>query len=194
MLALANSGSDTNDCQFFITTTTYRDGDFQYTIIGKMVAGADMLQTLAAVPVQNNSQGEDSQPVNPPIIDSVTIVPDTEYGLVMLKAGSSATAGEAATLTIKASDGSAVTFTDDAGTSHASMLVSVVTDTPSLGDRPAFLGPQSDVHTTMNTPVTQPIPAVEGDAGVPLIYGAGGASIRPIFNSPLRERARPTAA
>ena len=97
LLALANNGPDntmfpgsrpdTNDCQFFVTSAPYRDGDYQYTIIGKLVAGDDILQAVESVPVQDNGSGEISGTSNPPIIDSVSVVPDTQYGLVMLKAG-----------------------------------------------------------------------------------------------------------
>ena len=34
VLALANSGTDTNSSQFFITTASYRYGDYKYTILG----------------------------------------------------------------------------------------------------------------------------------------------------------------
>jgi cyclophilin family peptidyl-prolyl cis-trans isomerase len=173
------SQPDANDCQFFITTDTYRDGDFQYTIIGKLVAGNDMLQSLNNVPVQvNSSSGEDSQPVNPPIIDTVTVGPDTQYGLVLLKASGTATAGETANVTVAGSDGSVATLTDsDGSTQQASLVVDVTAaDVPSTADRPAFIEPMPDVSTTMNTPITVPIPVGEGDAGVPLSYGAGGAS------------------
>ena len=92
-------GPDTNDSEFFITSDAYREGDFQYTIIGKLVAGDNIRQAIAAVPVN-----ADGSPVHAPIIDSVSIVPDTNYGLVMLKAGTAATAGETGTVTVTASD------------------------------------------------------------------------------------------
>ena len=121
-----------------------------------------MRQAIAAVPVQNNSQGEDSQPINPPIIDSVTIVPDTQYGLMMVKAASGATAGQSGTVSIHASDNSAVTLTATDGTSQTSLSVTTATDTPSTSAHSAFLGLIPDINTTMNQPVTVPIPAIEG--------------------------------
>ena len=77
LLALANGGNDTNDCQFFIMNAAYDSLDFGYTIIGDLVAGDNIRQAIANVPVKNNSQGEDSQPLNPPIIDSVRVVANT---------------------------------------------------------------------------------------------------------------------
>jgi cyclophilin family peptidyl-prolyl cis-trans isomerase len=171
LLALANRGNDTNDCQFFITSNTYRDGDYQYTILGKLVAGDDIRQAIAAVPVNG------SAPLNPPIIDSVTVVPNTKYGLVMLKAGTTATAGETADVTISTNDGSSVTLTDSDGSSvstlHVALPDGMPNDTPSDADRPAFIQQNMpDVYTDANTAVTVPIPAAEGDAGVPLAYVA----------------------
>jgi cyclophilin family peptidyl-prolyl cis-trans isomerase len=180
LLAMANSGTDTNDCQFFITAgkdtsgnfNYFRDGDYQYTIIGKLVAGDTVRQEVAGVSVVDNGSGETSKPVNPPIIDSVSIVTNTEYGLVLLKPTSAATANETATVQVTASDGSTVTVTADGETPGPSLSVTTATDTPSTKDRPAFLGAIANVTTTMNTPVTISVPAVEGDAGVPLSYQA----------------------
>ncbi len=182
LLALANNGPydtdfpgsrpDTNDCQFFITSGAYRDGDFQYTIIGKLVAGDDIRQAIESVPVEDNGQGEISQPVKPPIIDSVTIVPDTQYGLLMLKAGSAATANETASVSVAASDQSSVTLTAADGSSQSQLSVVLAQDTPSLNDRPAFIQNVPDVYTSVNTPVTVSIPVAEGDAGVAIGYGA----------------------
>ena len=182
LLALANNGPDntmfpgsrpdTNDCQFFVTSAPYRDGDYQYTIIGKLVAGDDILQAVESVPVQDNGSGEISEPVNPPIIDSVSVVPDTQYGLVMLKAGSAATTGETASVSVTASDASPVTLTAADGSSQAAINVVLAQDTPSLNDRPAFIENVPDVYTSVNTPVTVSVPVAEGDAGVALSYGA----------------------
>ncbi len=177
LLALANSGPDSNDCQFFVTAAPYRDGDYQYTIVGKLVAGDDIRQAIANVPVEESNWGEMSQPINAPIIDSVTVVPDTEYGLVMLKAGPAATAGEDATVSVVASDNSTVTMTDADGIAgQPSLDVSLATDAPSTGDRPAFVNNVPDVYTTMNQPVSFTIPVEEGDAGVQLTYGAAVVS------------------
>jgi cyclophilin family peptidyl-prolyl cis-trans isomerase len=182
LLALANNGPydpmfpgsrpDTNDCQFFVTSAPYRDGDFQYTIIGKLVADDGILQAVENVPVQDNGSGEISKPVNPPIIDSVSVVPDTQYGLVMLKAGSAATAGETASVSVTASDASPVTLTAADGSSQSAINVVLAQDTPSLNDRPAFIENVPDVYTSVNTPVTVSVPVAEGDAGVGLSYGA----------------------
>ena len=172
LLAMANSGSDTNDCQFFVTADTFRSGDYTYTILGKLVAGDDIRQAIANVPVEDNGNGEVSKPLHPPIIDSIRVVTDTHYGLVMLKPGAGAAVDETATVTVTASDNSSVTLTASDGTSQPSLDTTLVADTPSTGDHPAFITPVPDVHTTMNTPVTFAIPVTVGDPGVPLAYAS----------------------
>ena len=44
MLAMANSGPDTNGSQFFVTVEPYRAGDFRYTIFGLLTSGSDHSQ------------------------------------------------------------------------------------------------------------------------------------------------------
>jgi cyclophilin family peptidyl-prolyl cis-trans isomerase len=178
LLAMANSGNDTNDCQFFITADTYRSGDYQYTIIGKLVAGDDIRQAIAAVPVQDNGNGETSEPVNAPIIDSITIGTSYEYGLIMLKATSGATVDATTNISVATNDNSVATLTDSDGVADQSVLaVTVTTDTPSTSDRPAFVEQtMPDVYTTVNTAVTFAIETGQGDAGVALAYGAAVGS------------------
>lgn len=172
LLALANHGPDTNDCQFFITSNEFRGGDYQYTIIGKLVVGDNIRQAIASVPVYQ--YGEKSTPVNPPIIDSITIdTSDNHYGLVLIKGGEGATAGEKAGISVTTNDSSIVTVIAPDGTSGSSLSIITATDTPSPYDRPAFIDQfMADVHTTMNTPVTFPLQVVQGDAGVALAYVA----------------------
>jgi cyclophilin family peptidyl-prolyl cis-trans isomerase len=177
LLALANSGPDTNDCQFFITAdaTGARNLDYGYTIIGKLVAGDDMRQAIAAVDVESNGANppETSKPVNPPIIDSISIVANTEYGLAMLKSADGAAADDTANIGIATSDGSTATLTDSDGTAGLSSLEAVVADdTPSTADRPAFIDTVPDVYTNQNRAVTFAIPVTQGDPGVSLTYYA----------------------
>ncbi|MCE5267958.1 MAG: peptidylprolyl isomerase [Planctomycetaceae bacterium] len=173
LLALANSGADSNDCQFFVMNAPYRSLDYGYTIIGKLVAGDDLRQAIAGVAVEDNGSGELSTPTDPPIIDSVSIVSNVQYGLMMLKSSSGAAAGLTATVSVTASDGSSVAITAADGTSESSLQTVFATDTPSTGDRPAFITAISDVYTVMNEAVTFKIPVVAGDASVSLYYSYG---------------------
>ncbi len=45
-LSMANSGSNTNGCQFFITYTPQHDLDGRYTVFGQLIAGMDVLRVL----------------------------------------------------------------------------------------------------------------------------------------------------
>lgn len=52
MVAMANSGPDTNKSQFFVTYTKQAHLDGKYTIFGKVIDGADStLDAMERVPV-----------------------------------------------------------------------------------------------------------------------------------------------
>jgi cyclophilin family peptidyl-prolyl cis-trans isomerase len=76
IVAMANSGLNTNGSQFFICTgnaaaslNTYPN----YTQFGKVIDGMDVVQKIAAVPVGPGNRGETSRPVNPPSIIRIDI-------------------------------------------------------------------------------------------------------------------------
>ena len=46
VLAMANSGTNTNDSQFFITTYPYVTGDGKYTIFGQVISGQDVADKI----------------------------------------------------------------------------------------------------------------------------------------------------
>jgi cyclophilin family peptidyl-prolyl cis-trans isomerase len=76
IVAMANSGPNTDGCQFFICTgadAASLNNTPNYTQFGKVVDGMDVVQKIAAVPVTYNSVGELSKPVHPPVINSITI-------------------------------------------------------------------------------------------------------------------------
>jgi peptidyl-prolyl cis-trans isomerase-like 3 len=57
VLAMANSGPDTNKSQFFITYSKQAHLDGKYTIFGKVIDGADStLDVMERVPVNNKSR------------------------------------------------------------------------------------------------------------------------------------------
>jgi cyclophilin family peptidyl-prolyl cis-trans isomerase len=74
MLAMANSGPDTNGSQFFIL---HQDYPLQpnYTIFGKVTKGIEVVDALAAMPTTLGADGNRSQPVTPPVIKTLTIQP-----------------------------------------------------------------------------------------------------------------------
>jgi cyclophilin family peptidyl-prolyl cis-trans isomerase len=150
VLALANSGSDTNGSQFFITTAAYRYGDFRYTIIGNMIEGGDILNKLQNVPVHDNGKGENSAPNYAVTISTVTTFTDTKNGLLRLSA-LNGLAGSA-NVTVTATD----TVTHD--TASKTFHVTVSADTY---NDPPYLGNITPIDTYANTPVAFDLSSVD---------------------------------
>ena len=75
ILAMANSGPNTNGSQFFVTHQKV-DLPKNYTIFGQVVEGMDVVDALANVPVTASRTGETSKPVDPPVIERIEITED----------------------------------------------------------------------------------------------------------------------
>jgi len=71
-LAMANAGENTNGSQFFIV---HKDTNLpkNYVIFGKVVEGMDVVDKIAEMPVQDNGQGEVSQPTKDVVIEKVML-------------------------------------------------------------------------------------------------------------------------
>ena len=104
VLAMANSGDNENNSQFFITNAVERPWDFRYTILGVMTAGGAFRQTLAAVPTTTNTSTNFLQPNDPVVIDSVSLIADKTDGVLELSAPTSAI-GKSYTVYVTLSDG-----------------------------------------------------------------------------------------
>ena len=63
ILSMANSGPDTGDTQFFITTRATPWLDDRHAVFGRVVSGMEVVQKIADVP-----RGERDRPVDPPRI------------------------------------------------------------------------------------------------------------------------------
>ena len=78
IVAMANSGANTNGSQFFICTgyqAKSLDNYPNYTQFGRVTSGMDVVCKIASVPVGLNSSGNEmSRPINPPKINTITIV------------------------------------------------------------------------------------------------------------------------
>ncbi|MFA6376453.1 MAG: peptidylprolyl isomerase [Candidatus Paceibacterota bacterium] len=67
ILAMANSGPNTNGSQFFIMHQDYPLPP-SYVIFGKVTSGIEVVDKIAELPT-----GANDQPVTPPVIESVTV-------------------------------------------------------------------------------------------------------------------------
>ena len=68
VVAMANAGPNTNGSQFFIMHADYPLPN-NYTIFGKVTSGQEVVDKIANVPT-----GPNDKPLNPVIIESITVV------------------------------------------------------------------------------------------------------------------------
>lgn len=79
IVAMANSGANTNGSQFFICTgpdanSLSSPAYAKYTQFGRVSEGMDVVMKIAAVPVTLSFTGEPSKPIDPPVINTITII------------------------------------------------------------------------------------------------------------------------
>ncbi len=157
-LAMANSGDDTNDSQFFITDSNlgyaFRGGsdnelppqhlNFQHTIFGQLTSGFDIFNKIMLTPVTA------SRPQTDVRINSATIFSDTQHAVLRLSASANFEGDASITVTARNQGGLS---------SQRVFQAAVLSDTNN--DR-AYLGavPVS-VTTAINTPVTIDLSAVD---------------------------------
>jgi cyclophilin family peptidyl-prolyl cis-trans isomerase len=145
LLAMANSGPDTSDSQFFITDPSVplapnlQSLNFRYTIFGQLVSGFDTFDKLIHTPVQSSSTGK---PVSPVTITSATVVQNDPNGVLHITAPATYTGNS--TITVTPSDGGASSTGDNFKVTFAADTV----------NDPPFLGPIADQTTTPGTGVT----------------------------------------
>lgn len=74
-LSMANAGPNTGGSQFFINTNRDHNNflDGRHAVFGQVVSGMEVVDRIEAVEVTMNSGGEESLPVEPVIIESVTV-------------------------------------------------------------------------------------------------------------------------
>jgi cyclophilin family peptidyl-prolyl cis-trans isomerase len=74
IVALANSGPNTNGSQFFIMHENYPLPP-NYVIFARVTTGMAAVDAIASLPTVPNEMGEPSKPTTPPIIKKITIQP-----------------------------------------------------------------------------------------------------------------------
>ena len=73
IVAMANSGTNTNGSQFFIMHADYPLPK-NYVIFGEVTEGLEVVDKIAEAPVTASLTGESSKPVNPVMLNSAEIV------------------------------------------------------------------------------------------------------------------------
>ncbi|CAN5866061.1 hypothetical protein BH24CHL4_BH24CHL4_04630 [soil metagenome] len=75
VVAMANTGPDTNGSQFFIAVTDLQGRvDPSFPIFGQVSDGMDIIEEIASTPVEMNNRDEVSRPATTIVIESITIV------------------------------------------------------------------------------------------------------------------------
>jgi cyclophilin family peptidyl-prolyl cis-trans isomerase len=138
-LAMANSGPDSNDSQFFITDADLSVGnparlpprylDFRYTLFGQLTRGFDLLGALISTPVDGET------PINPPVINSASISTNSQDAVLRLYAKDSVWTGSVA-VTVSAMNAAKETATR---TFTVDLVPNTVNDPPFLGPIPSSL-------------------------------------------------------
>lgn len=160
LLAMANSGDDTNNSQFFITDIDVplaqrpTNLNFNYDIVGILTDGFDTYQKIITTPVSSNGAGEVSAPKNPITITGATVFTDTENAVVKLTPVGSFTAGAAANVHVSATDGTGTPATQD-------FTITGVAD--GVNSPPFISTPVPNQTTTAGTPVTFTVPVTDID-------------------------------
>ena len=99
-LAMANAGDDTNDSQFFVTTSDPRSLDFNHTIFGQLVDGWQTVTSMTQV-ARGGTDG--NTPLSPITITSATLSNTSPDGVVHIDT-TNAAAGQSANITVTATD------------------------------------------------------------------------------------------
>jgi len=169
-LAMANSGDDSNDSQFFITDADLSLGDalklppshlnFNHTIFGQVTKGFDVLTKIIETPVNGET------PITPVLIDSASIFTDTQGAVLRLSAATGFTGS--ADVTVRA-------MNTNNESAMATFQVTVVSNT--VND-PPFLGPiPSSLTTTQGIAASFVLTATDVDndpMGLVLVDAATG--------------------
>ncbi|MCY2926048.1 MAG: peptidylprolyl isomerase, partial [Planctomycetota bacterium] len=154
VLAMANSGPNTNDCQFFITDGSYAFGNNSYVIFGQVISGQSVVKSIT-----NLARDSNDRPNSPPILQNVQVFTSTQDATVTFTAAAGFTG--VAHVTIKLDDG------------HGGVTQKVIAVRPLADLGPNLPTITTDAVTTMTAGVAKVITPVYADDGIlPLTYTA----------------------
>jgi cyclophilin family peptidyl-prolyl cis-trans isomerase len=174
-LAMANSGSDTNGSQFFVTTGAPYFLDFKHTIFAQLVSGFETVDQMTKVAVGGT---DGTTPVSPITMTSATLSNANPDGVIHIDT-TQATVGQSAKVTVTAHDP-----TDNTSTSQTFTVNVVPSLNPTQPEKP-FIGPNPVPNQVVGvvsgsgstaqgqTSIFQ-IPAVAPTPGDPLTYTVKG--------------------
>jgi|GEM_PF-1006391 len=183
-LAMANSGPDTNDTQFFITTGSPEFLNFKHTVFGEVVSGFQTVDKMTQV-----AKDASGTPTSPIQINSATVSDTNPNGVVYIDA-TGARPGDTSDITVTATDPTTnttavqtfkVTVGEPNQNSRAFIQqlpypTQVVTTTPGTPTQPAVVYSQ---NVAVNQKNIFRIPAVDPE-GDPLTYIVkGGVTTNP---------------
>ena len=171
-LALANSGINTNDSQFFITTGLNvglnATSTNAYTIFGQLVSGADILSDLSHVAVGGSDM---TTPLGAVKITSSTLSTTNPDGVIHVNAANS-TSGTQTNVTVTATD-----TVDHTQTSQTFPVFAIPSGTLTASTTtPPTLNPVAPVGTAPNTPATFQLSATNPTGGTLSYTVQGGVS------------------
>ena len=182
-LAMANSGKDTNGSQFFITAGPVRFLDFNHTLWGQMVRGADTYKQIIDTPA--DAQGA---PTTPVIINRASIIRNRTDAVLIVRA-TAAAEGQTRTIT--------VTANSDEGATTRTFRVTGTPDStpgqfgqPNPNNTPPALKPISDFTLPRNTSTEIDLDFVDPDSTANQVEFAGELLDQNLGNVVVNNRTR----
>lgn len=162
-LAMANSGPDTNDSQFFITTGQPQFLSYHHTIFGQIVRGEDVLNQLTQV-----AKGADgTTPINTVTITGAAVSDANPDGVIHLDTTLASTYSTANVT---------VTATDVTDGTTATQTFQAIAGAPNATPLRPFIGPYDTQITVAQGQTTRlQILAIAATPGDPLTYTVQGS-------------------
>jgi cyclophilin family peptidyl-prolyl cis-trans isomerase len=161
-----NSTHDSNSSQFFITdvdlsidnptNTSPKSLNFEQPIFGQLTSGFDVLAEIMSTPVGLNDQSELSAPLSNVVINTASIITNSQDAVLRLTAAQKFRG--TVTVTVSATNAANKSVTQ-------ALQVNVITDT---NTSPAFLGPiPSNITVTQNVAAAFVVTSTDID-GLPI--------------------------